>query len=80
MRKAVAYIDIKAILELLKMPHKVELVSIDYPSKDNRAKITIQGDNLPVKSCGPKTKVLPEVKYTIIRHWHNAKIEPISKE
>ena len=80
MKKATAYIDIKAIIELLKMPHKVELVSMEYPSKNGRVKITLQGDNLPVKASGPKAKVLPEVKYTIIRHWLNAKIEPRTKE
>jgi len=80
MRKAVAYIDHRAILELLKIPHGIKMVNMEYPARDNRVKITFEGDTLPVKRSGPKTKRLPEVKYTIVRHWHNAKIEPRTKE
>jgi hypothetical protein len=80
MKKAVAYIDSRAIIELLKVPHNVKLTGIEFPSKNDKMKIVIEGDSLPVKRSGPKTKRLPEVVYTVLRHWHSAKIAPKTKE
>ena len=80
MKKAVAYIDVKAILELLKVPHNVGLVGMEYPSKDDKIKITLTGDTLPVKKTSAKAKRFPAVKYSVLRHWHVAKIEPASSK
>lgn len=76
MKKAVAYIDKQVIIELLKVPYHVEVVGMEYPSKDDRIKVTLIGEGLPVKASGPKTKRLPEIIYTVVRHWTVAKIEP----
>lgn len=75
MKKAVAYINKKALIALLKVPYRIELIGMEYPSKDDRIKITLEGDNLPVEKCGPNSKKFPEVSYTVLSHWHNAKIE-----
>ena len=80
MKKAVAYIDHRAILELLKVPHNITLAGMEYPSKDGKIKLSLVGDSLPVKRSSSKARRLPEVAYTILRHWHLAKIEPKSKE
>jgi len=83
MKKAVAYIDKRVIIELLKVPYNVEVIGMEYPSRDDRIKVVFKGEGLPVKASGPKTKRLPEIIYTVVRHWTLAKIEPrppISKE
>lgn len=80
MKKAVAYVDHRAILELLKVPHTVTLAGMEYPSKDNKIKLTLVGDSLPVTKTSAKAKRLPEIIYTVMRHWHTAKIEPKPKE
>jgi hypothetical protein len=76
MKKAIAYINKKALIQLLKIPYRIELVGMEYPSKDDRIKITLSGEQLPVQDCGPNSKRFPEIKYTVMHHWHNAKIEP----
>ena len=47
---------------------------MEYPSKDDMIKITLEGDPLPTDKINPKAKRYPEVGYQILRHWHNAKI------
>ena len=80
-KRAVAQINKAAILEILKVPHGVELIGMSYNGKkDEKIQITIEGDPLPVKPSAANAKILPEVKYTILRHWHNAKIEKKDKK
>ena len=80
MKKAVAYIDKKAILALLKVPFNMKLTSMEYPSKDDRIKIVIEGNDLPTKKTHHNAKRLPEIDYTVLPHWHVARILPKAKE
>ena len=76
MRKAVAYIDKRAIIELLKLPWNIELTGMEYKKTGNgdKIKIMLEGDTLPVKKTSAKAKRLPVVKYEVMRHWHQARI------
>ena len=80
MKKAVAYIDKQAILALLKVPFNAEIVNINYPTRADKIKIILEGEDLPVEKVHHKSKRLPEVSYTVLPHWHVAKIVPKTKE
>lgn len=80
MKRATAYVDAEAFIRLFKVPFNMKLVGVKYPSKGNQLKLTLEGDALPVKESAKNAKHYPKVKYTVLPHWHLAKIVPAEEE
>ena len=78
MKKAIAYVDKAELFLALKIPFGLNVIAMEYPSKNGKMKLTLQGDRLPVDEV--ITKKLPEVSYEMRGTWHQARVETIEVE
>ena len=75
MKKAIAFVDKAELFLALKIPFGLNVIAMEYPNKNGKMKITLQGDRLPVDDV--TTKKLPEVYYEMRSTWHQARVEAI---
>ena len=79
MKKAIAYVDKAELFLALKIPFGLDVIAMEYPSKNGKMKLTLQGDRLPVDDVTTK-KLQPEVSYEMHGTWHQARVEAIEIE
>ena len=79
MKKAIAYVDKAELFLALKIPFGLDVIAMEYPSKNGKMKLTLQGDRLPVDDVTTK-KLQPEVSYEMHGTWHQARVEAIKVE
>jgi hypothetical protein len=83
MKKAIGYVHKGDMFTALKIPFGLQLIGVEYPSKNGKVKITLQGDSLPVDEQSTKRlNLIPEINYEVQGTWHQARvtaIEPASE-
>ena len=80
MKKATAYVDKAELFLALKIPFGLDVIAMEYPSKDGKMKLTLQGDRLPTDDVAATSKKFPEVSYEMHGTWHQARVEAIQVE
>ena len=80
MKKAIAYVDKAELFLALKIPFGLDVIAMEYPSKDGKMKLTLQGDRLPTDDVAATSKKFPEVSYEMHGTWHQARVEAIEIE
>jgi hypothetical protein len=78
MKKAIGYVNKGDMFAALKIPFGLQLIGVEYPSKNGKVKIILQGDSLPVDE--QSTKKIPEINYEVQGTWHQARITEIEPE
>ena len=78
MKKAIGYVHKGDIFAALKIPFGLSLTAVEYPSKNGKVKITLEGDRLPFEES--KGNRIPEINYEFQGTWHQARITAVPQK